>query len=96
MNCLILANHIYYFFKLKKNIFSLGSFEGDTFSQASGVLVQFCKSAKSTARWRCGLPIKKSESTLKQSVHCSPDLYNGMWLLKTQKQSNSAYSQKNI
>ena len=59
-NCFILDNHIY------KYIFAVRSFVDDTFSQASGVLIQFCKSAKSTARWRCGVPIKKSESTLKQ------------------------------
>ena len=44
-----------YFFKC---IFAVRSFEGETFSQAPGVLVQVCKLAKIAARWCCGVPIK--------------------------------------
>ena len=54
--------YIYIFFF--KYIFAVGSFEGETFSQAPGVLVWVCNSSKIAAKWRCGLPIKKSESPL--------------------------------
>ena len=41
-----------------KYIFTVGSFELETFSQALEVWTQVCKPAEIAARWRCGLPIK--------------------------------------
>ena len=39
-------------------MFAVGSCEGETFSQAPGVLIQVGKPAKNATRWRCGLLIK--------------------------------------
>ena len=44
-------------FSFQKYILIVGSFEGEHFIQASGVLVQVLKPTKNAARWRCGLPM---------------------------------------
>ena len=57
-----------FIFLIKKT--TVQSFEGDTFSQAPGVLVLDCEHDKIAARWRCGIPIKESKGTIKKSVFC--------------------------